>query len=146
METLVRDAVPEQQERWLKPLWRVNPLGLLTTELAVASSDATIEARIERDGLGDVINANGLGRGAMDLRRKIFILMGNTYSTTAPSTAIDDPGAARYPGLNVVRPLSVFGYDDAPHGHAEVEFKDVRVPAENIFWRGARFRVFGAPP
>jgi acyl-CoA dehydrogenase len=137
METLVRYATPEQQERWLKPL----PAGEIRsafamTEPAVASSDATnIEARIERDGnQGYVINARKWWTsGAMDPRCKIMILMGKT-----------DPNAPRHeqqsmilvprdtPGVHVVRPLTIFGYDDAPHGHAEVEFKDVRVPAENI--------------
>jgi acyl-CoA dehydrogenase len=137
METLVRYATPAQQEEWLKPL-----LGgeirssFAMTEPAVASSDATnIEARIERDGnRGYVINARKWwSSGAMDPRCKIFILMGKT-----------DPNAPRHqqqsmilvprdaPGVTVVRALTVFGYDDAPHGHAEVEFKDVRVPAENI--------------
>ena len=137
METLVRYATPEQQERWLKPLLAGDIRSAFAmTEPAVASSDATnIEARIERDGnQGYVINARKWWTsGAMDPRCKIFILMGKT-----------DPDAPRHqqqsmilvprdtPGVNVVRPLSVFGYDDAPHGHAEVEFKDVRVPAENI--------------
>jgi acyl-CoA dehydrogenase len=137
METLVRYATPEQQERWLKPLLAGEIRSAFAmTEPAVASSDATnIEARIERDGnRGYVVNARKWWTsGAMDPRCKIFILMGKT-----------DPNAPRHlqqsmilvprdaPGLNVVRPLSVFGYDDAPHGHAEVEFKDVRVPAENI--------------
>jgi acyl-CoA dehydrogenase len=137
METLVRYATPEQQEQWLKPLLAGDIRSAFAmTEPAVASSDATnIEARIERDGnQGYVVNARKWWTsGAMDPRCKIFILMGKT-----------DPNAPRHqqqsmiliprdtPGVNVVRPLSVFGYDDAPHGHAEVEFKDVRVPAENI--------------
>jgi acyl-CoA dehydrogenase len=137
METLVRYATPEQQERWLKPLLAGDIRSAFAmTEPAVASSDATnIEARIERDGnQGYVVNARKWWTsGAMDPRCKIFILMGKT-----------DPAAPRHQqqsmiliprdtaGVNVVRPLSVFGYDDAPHGHAEVEFKDVRVPAENI--------------
>src|SRR6202051_918915 len=137
METLVRYATPAQQEEWLKPLLAGEiRSSFAMTEPAVASSDATnIEARIERDGnQGYVINARKWWTsGAMDPRCKIFILMGKT-----------DPNAPRHqqqsmilvprgtPGVNVVRALTVFGYDDAPHGHAEVEFKDVRVPAENI--------------
>jgi acyl-CoA dehydrogenase len=137
METLVRYATPEQQERWLKPLLAGEIRSAFAmTEPAVASSDATnIEARIERDGnQGYVINARKWWTsGAMDPRCKIMILMGKT-----------DPNAPRHeqqsmilvprdtPGVHVVRPLTIFGYDDAPHGHAEVEFKDVRVPAENI--------------
>jgi acyl-CoA dehydrogenase len=137
METLVRYATPEQQERWLKPLLAGEiRSSFAMTEPAVASSDATnIEARIERDGnQGYVVNARKWWTsGAMDPRCKIFILMGKT-----------DPNAARHQqqsmiliprdtlGVRVVRPLTVFGYDDAPHGHAEVEFKEVRVPAENI--------------
>ena len=106
------------------------------TEPAVASSDATnIEASIRREGNSSyVINGRKWWTsGAMDPRCKIFILMGKT-----------DPDAPRHqqqsmilvprdtPGVTVVRALTVFGYDDAPHGHAEVEFKDVRVPVENI--------------
>jgi acyl-CoA dehydrogenase len=137
METLVRYATPAQQEQWLKPLLAGEiRSSFAMTEPAVASSDATnIEARIERDGnRGYLINARKWWTsGAMDPRCKIFILMGKT-----------DPNAPRHqqqsmilvprdtPGVRVVRPLTVFGYDDAPHGHAEVEFKDVRVPAENI--------------
>ena len=137
METLVRYATPAQQEQWLKPLLAGEiRSSFAMTEPAVASSDATnIEARIERDGnRGYLINARKWWTsGAMDPRCKIFILMGKT-----------DPNAPRHQqqsmilvprdtqGVNVVRPLTVFGYDDAPHGHAEVEFKDVRVPAENI--------------
>ena len=137
METLVRYATPAQQEEWLKPLLAGEiRSSFAMTEPAVASSDATnIEARIERDGnQGYVINARKWWTsGAMDPRCKIFILMGKT-----------DPNAPRHQqqsmilvprdtlGVNVVRALTVFGYDDAPHGHAEVEFKDVRVPFDNI--------------
>jgi acyl-CoA dehydrogenase len=137
METLVRYATKEQQERWLKPLLAGEiRSSFAMTEPAVASSDATnIEARIEREGNSTyVVNARKWWTsGAMDPRCKIFILMGKT-----------DPQAPRHqqqsmilvprdtPGVRVVRPLTVFGYDDAPHGHAEVEFKDVRVPVENI--------------
>jgi acyl-CoA dehydrogenase len=137
METLVRYATPAQQEQWLKPLLAGEiRSSFAMTEPAVASSDATnIEARIERDGnQGYVINARKWWTsGAMDPRCKIFILMGKS-----------DPNAPRHqqqsmilvprdtPGVHVVRPLTVFGYDDAPHGHAEVEFKDVRVPFDNI--------------
>jgi acyl-CoA dehydrogenase len=137
METLVRYATPAQQEEWLKPLLAGEIRSAFAmTEPAVASSDATnIEARIERDGnQGYVINARKWWTsGAMDPRCKIFILMGKT-----------DPNAPRHqqqsmilvprdtPGITVMRPLTIFGYDDAPHGHAEVDFKDVRVPAENI--------------
>ena len=137
METLVRYATPGQQEQWLKPLLAGEIRSAFAmTEPAVASSDATnIEARIERDGnQGYVINARKWWTsGAMDPRCKIFILMGKT-----------DPNAPRHqqqsmilvprdtPGITVMRPLTIFGYDDAPHGHAEVDFKDVRVPAENI--------------
>jgi acyl-CoA dehydrogenase len=137
METLVRYATREQQERWLKPLLDGEIRSAFAmTEPAVASSDATnIEARITREGNSSyVINARKWWTsGAMDPRCKIFILMGKT-----------DPDAPRHqqqsmiliprdtPGVTVLRPLTVFGYDDAPHGHAEVEFKDVRVPVENI--------------
>src|SRR5579863_4352071 len=137
METLVRYATPAQQGRWLKPLLAGEiRSSFAMTEPAVASSDATnIEASIRREGNSSyVINARKWWTsGAMDPRCKIFILMGKT-----------DPNAPRHqqqsmilvprdaPGVKVVRPLTVFGYDDAPHGHAEVEFKDVRVPAENI--------------
>jgi acyl-CoA dehydrogenase len=137
METLVRYATKEQQERWLVPLLAGEiRSSFAMTEPAVASSDATnIEARITREGNATyVVNARKWWTsGAMDPRCKIFILMGKT-----------DPEAPRHqqqsmilvprdtPGIRIVRPLTVFGYDDAPHGHAEVEFKDVRVPVENI--------------
>jgi acyl-CoA dehydrogenase len=137
MEVLARYGTREQQERWLKPLLAGEIRSAFAmTEPAVASSDATnIEASIRRDGnRGYVINGRKWWTsGAMDPRCKILIVMGKT-----------DPAAPRHqqqsmilvprdtPGVNVLRPLTVFGYDDAPHGHCEVEFRDVRVPAENL--------------
>jgi acyl-CoA dehydrogenase len=137
MEVLARYGTPEHQERWLKPLLAGEiRSSFAMTEPAVASSDATnIEASIRRDGnRGYVVNGRKWWTsGAMDPRCKILILMGKT-----------DPDAPRHrqqsmilvprdtPGVSVLRPLTVFGYDDAPHGHSEVEFRDVRVPAENL--------------
>jgi acyl-CoA dehydrogenase len=137
MEVLARYGSPEQQEEWLKPLWRGRSLRLLHDRADVASSDATnIQARIERDGDEYVVNGRKWwSTGAGNRRCKISILMGKT-----------DPEAPRYeqqsmilvpldaPGVEIERTLSVFGYDEAPHGHAEISFTDVRVPAENILW------------
>ncbi|MGH7097348.1 MAG: acyl-CoA dehydrogenase family protein [Stellaceae bacterium] len=137
MEVLARYGTREQQERWLKPLLAGEiRSSFAMTEPAVASSDATnIEASIRRDGNRFyVINGRKWWTsGAMDPRCKILIVMGKT-----------DPAAPRHrqqsmilvprdtPGVEVLRPLTVFGYDDAPHGHAEVLFRDVRVPSENL--------------
>ena len=136
MEVLVRYGTAEHKKRWLEPLLAGEIRSAFAmTEPAVASSDATnIEARIERDGDDYVINGRKWWTsGAGDPRCQIFIFMGKT-----------DPQAARHsqqsmilvpretPGLVVMRPLSVFGYDDAPHGHMEVDFKNVRVPASNM--------------
>jgi acyl-CoA dehydrogenase len=101
----------------------------------VASSDATnIQARIVRDGDHYVVNGRKWwSSGAMDPRCKIFIFMGKT-NPDGPrhqqQSMILIPRDA--PGVKIVRPLSVFGYDDAPHGHAETTFENVRVPASNI--------------
>jgi acyl-CoA dehydrogenase len=101
------------------------------TEPAVASSDATnIEARIERDGDDYVINGRKWWTsGAGDPRCKVYIFMGKTDPRRRALAAVDDPGAGDAPGVKVLRPLPVFGYDDAPHGHMEIDFEDVRVPA-----------------
>jgi acyl-CoA dehydrogenase len=136
MEILERFGTPEQKQRWLEPLLdgRIRS-GFAMTEPAVASSDATaIECRIERDGDDYVVNGRKWWTsGAPDPRCQILIVMGKT-----------DPGAATYrqqsmllvprdtPGVRLERALTVFGYDHAPHGHAEVSFSDVRVPATNI--------------
>ncbi|MFM7531137.1 MAG: acyl-CoA dehydrogenase family protein [Rubrivivax sp.] len=136
MEVLVRYGTPEHQKRWLEPLLAGEIRSAFAmTEPAVASSDATnIESRIERAGDEYVINGRKWWTsGAGDPRCKILIFMGKT-----------DPSAPRHsqqsmilvpmdtPGVTVLRPLSVMGYDDAPHGHMEVDFRDVRVPASNI--------------
>jgi acyl-CoA dehydrogenase len=136
MEVLVRYGTPAQQERWLKPLLAGDIRSCFAmTEPAVASSDATnIECRIRRDGDHYVIDGRKWWTsGAMDPRCEIAIVMGKTDPTAAKhlqQSMILVP--MNTTGVEVVRPLTVFGYDDAPHGHAEVVFNSVRVPAENI--------------
>ena len=136
METIERYGTAEQKKEWLEPLLEGKIRSAFAmTEPAVASSDAmNIESRIERDGDEYVINGrkwwtSGIG----DPRCKIIIFM-----------AKNDPNAEPYkqqsmilipretPGITVHRMLTVMGYDDAPHGHGEVEFKDVRVPASSM--------------
>ncbi len=136
METLERYASEEIKRAWLDPLLRGEIRSCFAmTEPDVASSDATnIQSRIERDGDHYVINGRKWwSSGAGDPRCKLFIFMGKT-NPDAPrhsqQSMIAVPGDT--PGITIVRPLSVFGYDDAPHGHCEVIFKDVRVPAGNI--------------
>ena len=136
MEVLAKYGTPEHQEKWLKPLQAGKiRSAFLMTEPDVASSDATnIETSIVRDGDEYVINGRKWwSSGAMNPNCAIYVVMGKT-----------DPEASRHtqqsmilvsadtPGVEVVRPLSVFGYWDSPHGHCEIKLTNVRVPVSNL--------------
>ncbi|MDX3883866.1 MAG: acyl-CoA dehydrogenase family protein [Sphingomonas sp.] len=136
MEVLHRYGTRAQKDQWLKPLMDGDiRSAFLMTEPAVASSDATnIETRIDRDGDHYIINGRKWwSSGVGDPRCRINIVMGKT-NPDAPrhsqQSMILVPMDA--PGVKVVRMLPVFGYDDAPHGHAEVILDNVRVPVENM--------------
>ena len=136
METLERYGTPEQKRQWLDPLLEGKIRSAFAmTEPAVASSDATnIESSIVRNGDSYVVNGRKWWTsGAGSARCKLFIFMGKT-----------DPAAPRHRqqsmiliprdtvGITVLRHLPVLGFDDAPHGHMEIEFRNVRVPAANL--------------
>ena len=136
METIERYGTEEHKKQWLEPLLRgAIRSAFAMTEPAVASSDATnIATRIERDGDEYVINGHKWWiSGAGDPRCKIFILMGKTdpeASRHSQQSMILVPVDAK--GVTIMRPLPVFGYDDAPHGHCEILYENVRVPVSNI--------------
>ena len=136
MEVLVRYGTKEQQRRWLTPLLEgTTRSAYAMTEPDVASSDATnISASIERDGDSYVINGRKWwASGAGDTRCTLLILMGKTDQeapTHQQQSMILVPTDTR--GITLVRPLTVFGYDHAPHGHFEITFENVRVPAKNL--------------
>jgi acyl-CoA dehydrogenase len=137
METLVRYGTPEQQARWLKPLLDgAIRSGFAMTEPGVASSDATnIEARIDRQGDHYLINGRKWWTsGANDPRCGVLIFMGKTDPDTEDRHRQQSMVLVPMdtPGVKVLRHLPVFGYDDAPHGHAEVSFQDVQVPVTNV--------------
>lgn len=136
MEVLVRYGTPQQQQTWLMPLLSGDIRSCFAmTEPEVASSDATnIRARIERQGAEYVLNGRKWWTsGAGDPRCRICIFMGQTN----PSAPVHQRQSMilvpmNTPGITIQRMLSVFGYDDAPHGHAEMTFENVRVPAANL--------------
>lgn len=136
MEVLLKYGTQAQKAQWLEPLFEGSiRSAFCMTEPDVASSDATnVRCSIQRDGDNYVVNGRKWwSTGAPDPRCKILIVMGKT-----------DPEAARHTqqsmilvpvdadGVRIVRPLQVFGSDDAPHGHAEIVFDQVRVPADNL--------------
>jgi acyl-CoA dehydrogenase len=136
MEVLAQYGSPEQKSRWLAPLLAgENRSAFAMTEPEVASSDATnIATRIQRDGDEYLVDGHKWWTsGAMDPRCAVFIVMG-----------VSNPDAEAHrrhamilvprdtPGVSILRPLHVFGFDDAPHGHAEMRFTQVRVPAQNL--------------
>ena len=137
MEVLERYSTEEIKEKWLTPLLAGKIRSAFAmTEPLVASSDATnIESSIQKEGDEYVVNGRKWWTsGANDPRCKVLIFMGKTDPNNKDihkqqSMILVDKDT---PGVNIKRHLPVFGYDDAPHGHAEIEFKDVRVPPENI--------------
>ena len=136
MEVFAKYGTPAQQEQWLKPLMNGEiRSAFLMTEPAVASSDATnIETSIVRDGDEYVINGRKWwSSGAMRPGCKVFIVMGKTDPTAqrhAQQSMIIVPRDT--PGVEIVRPLQVFGSVDSPEGHAEIKLTNVRVPVENM--------------
>lgn len=147
MEVLAQYGSPQQQARWLKPLLQGEIRSAFAmTEPEVASSDATnIETKIMRDGNDYVINGRKFYiSGAMNRRCEIMIVMGKT----APDCEDRHRQQSQIlvpmntPGVQIVRPMRVFGYDDAPEGHAEIVFDNVRVPKENlILGEGRGFEI-----
>ena len=136
METIERYGSEAQKDEWLEPLLKGKiRSAFLMTEPEVASSDATnIQCSIKKDGDHYIINGRKWwSSGAGDPRCAIFIVMGKTDPEAPKHTQQSMILVPRNtPGINIVRSLSLFGYDDAPHGHMEVILDNVRVPATNI--------------
>ena len=137
METLLKYGTPEQIRQWCEPLLEGKiRSAFLMTEPNVASSDATnVQTRILREGSEYVINGKKWwSSGGGDPRCKLYIVMGKTDpdnpSRHSQQSMVLVPADA--PGVKVLRHLPVFGYDDAPHGHMEIELKNVRIPVSNV--------------
>ncbi len=137
METILKYGTPEHIKQWAEPILEGKiRSAFLMTEPNVASSDATnIQTRIERKGDEYVINGTKWwSSGGGDPRCKLYIVMGKTdpnhTSRHSQQSMVLVPAGA--PGVNIKRHLRVFGYDDAPHGHMEIELRDVRIPASNV--------------
>jgi len=146
MELLARFGTADQKERWLKPLLAGEARSAFAmTEPAVASSDATnIESRIEREGGSYILNGRKWWTTGIGHPRCRFVIFMGKSDPEAPrhqqqSMVIVPAGT---PGMTVVRRLTLFGYDDAPHGHYEVLFENVRVPSSNmILGEGRGFEI-----
>ncbi|NVJ69614.1 MAG: acyl-CoA dehydrogenase family protein [Alphaproteobacteria bacterium] len=147
MEVIERYGTPEHKEKWLKPLLEGKiRSAYLMTEPEVASSDATnISMTAELDGDEYVLNGEKYwASGAGDPRCKIYVVMVKTAGDEAPrknqhSMILVEAGT---PGIEVLRPMMVFGHDDAPHGHMHIRFTNVRVPKENlVLGEGRGFEV-----
>lgn len=147
MELLAKYGTETQKKKWLEPLLRGEIRSCyVMTEPGSACSDATnVQLSIRRDGNEYVLNGQKWWiSGAGDPRCKVYIILGKTDPNNPDKykqqSIIICPTDA--PGITVKRMLSVYGYDDAPHGHAHLEFKDVRVPAENlVLGEGRGFEV-----
>ncbi|KAJ3040547.1 Acyl-CoA dehydrogenase member 10 [Rhizophlyctis rosea] len=147
MEVLAKYGTPSQKSRWLTPLLNGTIRSAFAmTEPSIASSDATnIETSIRRDGSHYIINGRKWWiSGAGDPRCAVFLVMGksdpNNKEKHKQQSVVIVP--ADTPGIKIVRPMTVFGYDDAPHGHCEMVFENVRVPVENmVLLEGRGFEV-----
>ncbi|KAA8898989.1 hypothetical protein TRICI_006413 [Trichomonascus ciferrii] len=142
MEVLARYGNEEQKQRWLRPLLEGKiRSAFCMTEKGVASSDATnIQLQITREDNNYVLNGTKWwASGAGDPRCEILLVMGKTSNSGSQYRRQSVVLVPRdTPGVTVVRPMMVYGYDDAPHGHMEIRFDNVKVPTSNVVWGEGR--------